>query len=198
MNKKRGAKQYFNPIWNSKETLERVSELWWYLLVWPNRRVDTLTNFAQDTYILKSNRLTFLEIAKLYTRTWLEWRDSQQAWILITLSGTPAKTPVSCLCLTMKVTLHNGRLILTPKWASHWLHHCHLLQPVLCVPWKPLASAWAWPNPLRRRRAILQPCVEWLQASRIYFQVIWRSKQIMFPLEAWLRKAGLAGLSQSE
>lgn len=102
MNKKRGAKQYFNPIWNSKETLERVSELWWYLLVWPNRRVDTLTNFAQDTYILKSNRLTFLEIAKLYTRTWLEWRDSQQAWILITLVKWfrhPSKDPSVLLVL---------------------------------------------------------------------------------------------------
>lgn len=61
-----------NPIWNFKETVECVSGFWWYLLVWPSRRIDTSKNFAQDAYILKSNQLTFLEITKLYTRTWLE------------------------------------------------------------------------------------------------------------------------------
>lgn len=40
--------------------------------------------------------------------------------------------------------------------------------------------------------------MEWLQASHIYFQAIWRSKQIMFPSEAWLGIVWLAGLSQNE
>lgn len=54
------------------------------------------------------------------------------------------------------------------------------------------------PTHLEGERAILQPCIEWLQANRIYFQMIWRSEWIIFPLEAWLRTVGLAPLNQSE
>ena len=54
------------------------------------------------------------------------------------------------------------------------------------------------PTHLGGERTILQPRMEWLQASRIYFQVIWRSKSIIFPLEAWLRTVGLATWNQSE
>lgn len=53
------------------------------------------------------------------------------------------------------------------------------------------------PTHLEGERAILQPRMEWLQANRIYFQMIWRSEWIIFPLEAWLRTIGLATLNQS-
>lgn len=160
-----------------------VSEFQWHLVELAQWLCRHPANFAQDTWISKSISLTFIYLgnAKFYARIWLKWRDSHQACI----PTSPRKHLQTCLtdhavlldCESCVPTLvPRGRSVLTLKQE----HHCHFWPSSVLCSLETSCLSLGMTQPTQKERAILQPCVEWLQASRIYFQMIWRSKRIVF------------------